>query len=160
MNTLVVFDSQFGNTEKIARQIAETLAPFGKVRTVRVTEVGPNSFDGIDLLVIGSPTQAWNSTNAMKDFFAHLNPELTHALVAAVFDTRVEKPRWITGSAAYAMAKQLKRLGVTMLLKPECFLVTGMEGPLAAGETNRAAAWALTLRDEFETRTEPRVMAV
>lgn len=160
MNTLVVFDSQFGNTEKIARQIAQTLAAFGSARAIRVTEVGPNELAGVELLVVGSPTQAWNTTSAMKDFFTHLKPELARELVFAVFDTRVDKPRLITGSAAYTMAKQLKRLGVTMLLKPECFLVTGMEGPLAVGETNRAAAWALTLHDEFEARVEPRVMAV
>lgn len=158
MNTLVVFDSQFGNTEKIARRIAETLEPFGTAHAVRVTEVGPNTLTDVDLLVVGSPTQSWNTTNAIKDFFKHLKPDRAKELLAAAFDTRVDKPRFITGSAAYAMAKQMKHLGLTMLLKPECFLVTGMEGPLAEGEVNRAAAWALALRDEAELQIEPMLV--
>ena len=158
MNTLVVFDSQYGNTEKVARQIAQTLEPFGVARAVRVSEASPEMLTDVELLVVGSPTQAWNSTNAMKDFFARLNPALQKKLRVAAFDTRVDKPRLLTGSAAYAMAKQLKHLGVTLLLKPECFLVTGMEGPLAEGELNHAAVWALALRDEYELQMEPLMM--
>src|SRR5690349_15436785 len=115
MNTLVVFDSQYGNTEKIARQIAQTLEPFGAARAVRVTEVVPDELTDVELLVVGSPPQAWNSTNAMKEFFAQLDPALQKKLMVAAFDTRVDKPRLLTGSAAYAMAKQLKHRGVTLL---------------------------------------------
>jgi len=155
MKTLVVFDSQYGNTEKIARKIAETFNQFGSSRALRVTEFMPDALDGVELLIVGSPTQAWNSTNAMKDFFGRIDPELMKRLSVAAFDTRVDKPRLITGSAANAMAKQLKRRGVRILLKPESFLVTGMEGPLAEGALERAVEWALELHEEYELRVEP-----
>ena len=160
MKSLIVFDSQYGNTEKIAREIAKILQSFGSARLVRVTDVTPNALEGVDLLVVGSPTQAWNSTGAMKDFFAHLNPPITNSVFAAAFDTRFDKPRLLTGSAAYAMAKELKRRGALMLLKPECFLVTGTEGPLVEGELEHAAAWARALHAEFELQAEPLVVTI
>ena len=36
MNTLVVYDSQYGNTERIAQTIASTLRAFGQAQAVRV----------------------------------------------------------------------------------------------------------------------------
>jgi len=36
MNTLVVYDSQYGNTERIAQAIADTLRGFGQAQAVRV----------------------------------------------------------------------------------------------------------------------------
>lgn len=160
MKSLVVFDSQYGNTEKVARQIEKTLGAFGETRAVRVSEVTPTILERIDLLVVGSPTQAWNSTSAMKDFFGHLNPPLTNHIFAAAFDTRFDKPRLITGSAAYTMAKELKRRGATMLLKPESFLVTSAEGPLVEGELEHAARWARALHIEFESQMGPMVVAM
>lgn len=158
MNTLVIFDSQYGNTEMIARQITSTLLEFGSARALRVTEFTPAALQDVQLLIVGSPTQAWNSTTAMKNFFAALEPGVAKYLFVAAFDTRVDKPQLLTGSAANAMAKQLKQKGVKLLLKPKSFLVTGMEGPLADGEMEHAREWALALHKEFEMRMEPLVM--
>jgi flavodoxin len=158
MNSLVIYDSQFGNTEKIAQRIAETLALFGTARAVRVTAVEPNAFDAIDLLVVGCPTQGWNSTPAMKNFIAHLDNAKLQRLFFAEFDTRFDKPRWLTGSAASQLDKQLRRLHVTQLAAPASFLVTATEGPLAVGELERAAEWAKELYDEFQVQSEPIVV--
>ena len=154
MNTLVVFDSQYGNTEKIARQICKSLGEFGTARAERVTELVPNALEGIELLVVGSPTQAWNATDPIKSFLERFEPALKR-LIIAVFDTRVNRPRFLTGSAANVMAKELQQHNINPLVKPECFLVTGMEGPLAKGELEHAAAWARTLHEEFEFQVEP-----
>ena len=158
MNTLVVFDSQYGNTEKIARQIASTLQEFGSARAVRVTDFTPEALQDIHLLVVGSPTQAWNTTTAMKSFFTSLESVMSKQVFVAAFDTRVDKPQILTGSAANAMAKQLKRQGIKLLLKPKSFLVTGMEGPLAYDEPEHATTWARELHDEFELQMQPLVM--
>lgn len=155
MNSLVVYDSQFGNTEKIAQRIAETLAAYGKARAVRVTAVEPNAFDTIDLLVVGCPTQAWNSTPALKNFIADLDNAKLKRLRFAEFDTRFDKPRWLTGSAASKLENQLRRLQVTSLVAPASFFVTANEGPLAAGELERAADWANELYDTFHAQCEP-----
>ncbi len=155
MKSLVIFDSQYGNTAQIAVKIADTLAQFGEARAERVTAVQPDMLEGVQLLVVGGPTQGWNSTAAVKDFLVKLTPAQLEALSAAEFDTRLDKPRWLTGSAANNIAKQLRSLGANLLLKPESFLVKGTEGPLVEGELERAARWAQQLQAEFENQAHP-----
>ncbi len=155
MKSLVIFDSQYGNTAQIAVKIADTLAQFGEARAERVTAVQLDMLEGVQLLVVGGPTQGWNSTAAVKDFLVKLTPAQLEALSAAEFDTRLDKPRWLTGSAANNIAKQLRSLGANLLLKPESFLVKGTEGPLVEGELERAARWAQHLQAEFENQAHP-----
>jgi flavodoxin len=156
MNTLVVYDSQFGNTERIALKIAETLGEFGVSRAIRVAEFSNDALRDINLLVLGCPTQAWHSTPNMQTLVKALESEEPQGLAIAEFDTRLDKPRWLTGSAAKLMAKQLKDVGVS-LVPPESFLVTGTEGPLQPGELERAEEWARELHEQFRTQMEPVV---
>lgn len=158
MNTLVIYDSQYGNTEKIARQIADTLREFGAARAERVT-AAELEIATIDLLIVGCPTQMWHTTPAMKNFLTQLQKAQTAHLCVAPFDTRLDKPGWLTGSAAKEMAKQLRHLDAIMLLPPESFLVTATEGPLAQGELERAAVWARKLHEAFERQRAPSAAA-
>ena len=58
MRALVVFESMFGNTEVIARAIAEGLAADATVEVVEVGSAPPTIPPGVDLLVVGGPTHA------------------------------------------------------------------------------------------------------
>jgi len=145
MNALVVYDSQYGNTERIARAITDTLLGLGDARAIRVGAMLSNELRGIDMLVLGCPTQGWRPTQAMQALLRGLSAERLHGIDVACFDTRLNKPRWLTGSAADVMAKRVHALGVPLLAPPESFLVQGTEGPLAQGEVERAAEWARAL---------------
>lgn len=68
MRSLIIYESQYGNTEKISRAIGTTLQQHGEVEIVRVSEVKPEMLNGIDLLVVGSPTQQFRATEAMREF--------------------------------------------------------------------------------------------
>ncbi len=154
MNTLVVYDSQFGNTEKIAHKISETLGEYGSSRALRVTEFTTDTLHGIDLLILGCPTQAWNATPHMQNLVEALKHHESQGLAIAEFDTRLDKPRWLTGSAANLMARQVKHVGVP-LLSPESFFVIGREGPLEPGELEHAESWAHALHDAFQVQMGP-----
>lgn len=45
------------------------------------------------------------------------------------------------GSASRGIAKELRRLGATLVTEPASFTVTGIPGPLTAGELDRACDW-------------------
>jgi flavodoxin len=150
MNTLVIYDSQFGNTERIAQAIASMLSEFGQARAIRVDPTHPVDFQGVDLLILGCPTQGWKPTPAMQTFLGNVSPKSLRGLAVACFDTRFDKPRWMTGSAARVMDKKLRAMGVLPALPPESFFVAGTEGPLASGELERAAKWARMLREKIE----------
>ena len=68
MKTLVIYDSQYGNTERIAKTIAEALGPPETVTLRHVTDVRPDEMDGLSLLVVGSPTQRFNVKPDMIDW--------------------------------------------------------------------------------------------
>src|SRR5689334_4971428 len=134
MNTLVIYDSQYGNTERIAQTIAESCRATGSAQAVRVDPDRLVEIDDVDLLIVGCPTQAWRPTPAMQALLARLDPERLRGMAMACFDTRFQKPRWLTGSAARRMGRTCARMGATLIAPPESFFVDGKEGPLLAGE--------------------------
>jgi hypothetical protein len=78
----------------------------------------------------------------IQDFFNLIPREVVAGLPAAAFDTRF-RLSWVTGgSAARSIAKRLSLLGANLLAPPESFFVENIDGPLATGEIERAAAWA------------------
>jgi flavodoxin len=174
MNTIIVYDSLFGNTERIAQAIADTLRTFGQVQAIRIepsqsdelqrqailhqyraTDVRLEpahavELQGVDMLVIGCPTQAFKATPAMLSFLEKISAASLSGLAVACFDTRYPRPLWLTGSAARVIARKLQKMGVSLLLPPESFFVTGTQGPLKSGELERAATWARMLFTKAE----------
>ena len=68
MKALIIYDSKFGNTEKIARAIGEAVTPLGKVKVLRVSKANPSELASIDFLIVGSPTHAGRATRTTKEF--------------------------------------------------------------------------------------------
>ncbi|MBN1261195.1 MAG: flavodoxin family protein [Anaerolineae bacterium] len=138
MHTLVVYDSTYGHTERVARAMGEVAG--GQVRHVK--EVSPEDLAGCALLIIGSPTHGGWFTPEIKTLLEAV-PSL-EGIDAAVFDTRTASV-WNRilpfGYAAPRIAQRLKALGAHLVADPEGFIVLGVKGPLKEGELERAAAW-------------------
>jgi len=154
MSTLVLYDSVFGNTEQVAKAVAEAVGG----RALRVTDAEPDDVQGFDLLIFGSPTRAFNPMPSVKAFINSLPKGALNGLRVATFDTHfsdemVQKGPGILkvaakifgNSAAKVLARQLTGKGAVMACDPQWFAVEGEQGPLAAGELERAAKWAKTL---------------
>jgi flavodoxin I len=149
MNTLIIYDSTFGNTEKIAQAIADVVAERGSVRTLRANKVQSSDLEGVDLLVLGCPTHKHRPTDAVQAFLERVSRRSLGVISAAVFDTRYRKPRLLTGSAARRLAKSFRKAGASLVTPPQSFFVVSREGPLEEGELERAAAWAREVLDSF-----------
>lgn len=148
MEALVVYDSVYGNTEKIARAIGGAVS--GEVKVLRPGEVAPSDLQSLDLLMVGAPTQGGRATQPIQDFLNELPESLIKGLNVAAFDTRISgKDRdigvrvliGVIGYAAGRIANSLKDKGGHLVAPPEGFLVKGTEGPLKEGELERAAIW-------------------
>jgi flavodoxin len=151
MKALIVYDSVYGNTEKIARAIAAALTPSGEVKVLRAGEVNPSELASVDLLIVGSPTQGGRPTKAIQEFLNKLPESAVKGLNVAAFDTRFStRLVGIFGYAAGKIAVSLKTKGGTLILPPEAFFVKGKEGPLKEGELERAAGWAERLLESKE----------
>jgi len=143
MKALIVYDSVYGNTEKIARAIAEFITPSYEVKVLRVGEANPSELASTDLLIVGSPTHAGRPTPAIQDLL-NKDPKLSlQGINVAAFDTRITtKLVRVFGYAAGRIARNLKGKGGILIASPAGFFVTGGKGPLKEGELERAAAWA------------------
>jgi flavodoxin len=152
MKTMVVFDSVFGNTEKVAREVAGALGAYGEVILARVGETRPEQMVGLDLLLVGSPTRAFQPTLEIKKWVRAIPQGALNGVRVASFDTRVDITAVnstvltalvkVFGYAAEPIAAGLKRKGGTAAGSPGAFIVLDKEGPLKDGELERAAAWA------------------
>lgn len=153
MKALIVFDSVFGNTEKIAQAMGEALASQGNVQVVRVSDLKPEQLVGVDHLLVGSPTRGFRPTPAMTEWLKSLPAGSLKGVRVAAFDTRMATSDIkssllralvnLGGYAAKPIAEQLKKKGGEPLsLPPEGFFVKDREGPLKEGELERAADWA------------------
>jgi flavodoxin I len=152
MKTLVIYDSQFGNTERVAKAIGATLNSQGDVKILRVQNMRLELLTGIHSLVVGSPTQRFRPTTAITDFLKNLPNDALNGIKVAAFDTRLTEQEInkvgilaifvrIFGYAANPISNRLQKKGGELILPPEGFYVDGMEGPLLDGELERAADW-------------------
>jgi len=175
MRALVVYESMYGNTRSVAEAIADGLGEEATVRVVRVADTDAALGPDTDLLVIGGPTHAHGMsrpatrraavTDAAKagrnltvepdaagDGVRELldrRPALGGA--AAAFDTRLQGPAWFTGRGSKGIARGLRRLGCSLVARPESFLVT-KQNRLVDGELERARQWGVALARTISER--------
>ncbi len=137
----MVYDSVYGNTQKIAEAVGGALA--GETKVVRVNEVDPARLGQIDLLIVGSPTLGGRPSEPMQDFLVRIPGTAVKGLKFATFDTRYSgKFVRVFGFAAEKIGENLVSKGGVQSSPPEPFYVKGKKGPLKEGELERAANWA------------------
>lgn len=141
MKALVIYDSVYGNTEKIAGAVGDALT--GEVEVLRAGEANPSELGELDLLIVGTPTHGGRPTEPVKDFINGIAGDGLKGTSVAAFDTRMESRfARIFGYAAPRIADKLRKQGGDLRSEPEGFFVNGKEGPLRDGELERAVGWA------------------
>lgn len=175
MKAVVVFESMFGNTEQIAREIAGGLAAGGaRVALADVRHTRPEDLRGCDLLVVGAPTHALSLSRAgTRQEAVRLGAPRSRAVLGvrewlptldgafggaparpavAVFDSRLRKVEHWPGSAARRAARILRSQDLEVLEPVSSFYVDDLRGPLARGERERARGWGLHLAEQAAAR--------
>jgi flavodoxin len=144
METLVIYDTKFGNTEKIAQAIARGAGTLGGAHVMDIAEATQSLGRRPDLLLVGGPTQRRNLSPELRAFVDAL-PASLQSVPAASFDTRYRGSTLLTGSAAREVSKRLGVAGRQLVAAPESFFIA-RGGPLELqtlepGELERAEAW-------------------
>jgi flavodoxin I len=154
MKAFIIYDSVYGNTEKIAKAIGDGLA--GDVNVVRVGDVKASEVQTGDLLIVGSPVHGGRATPAIDAFLQQLPPHSLEGKQVAAFDTRFEAEEQGVGLrllmsmiryAAERIVKDLTKKGGRLVAEPAGFIVENKEGPLKQGELERASAWAKGMQE-------------
>ncbi|AIX99946.1 hypothetical protein ART_0348 [Arthrobacter sp. PAMC 25486] len=175
MSIVVVYESMFGNTRRIALAIAEGLAPFGVVVTANVNDkLAEEAARSANLVVLGGPTHVHGMTRpasreeattwandtsrnltlepsapgtGVREWIKDL--ELVPALCAA-FDTRRDMARILSGAASGHIEHALTKRGSRAVISAESFLVS-KDNTLDDGELARARTWGTSVGKAMET---------
>ncbi len=145
MNSVVIVGSRAGNTRTVAEAIVEGLRAAGPVQLFDLGDAPTIVPAGTELLVVGAPTEGHGLYEPMETYLGRLSDEGLAGVEAAVFDTRLDWPRWLSGSAADLIADALRDRGASVL-STESFLVS-MKPELEDGQLERARAWGSSLAD-------------
>ncbi len=156
MLTVVIYDSKFGNNEKIAGAIARGAGTLGSVRVTDTTAASAPLAERPDLLLVGGPTQRRAMSPGLREFVDSLAGQGVSGVATGSFDTRYRGSTWLMGSAAGEATKRLKNAGARVVAPPESFFVEQEKAPrgvkptagmahLLPGELERAEAWAAAL---------------
>jgi len=169
---LVVFESMFGNTEKVAGEVARGLRMAGMDTGLVEVHAAPATLSAeVDLLVVGGPTHAFGMSRAstredavrqgapaqrgdlgLRDWLRDVRLPEKRVPELATFDTRVTKVRWLPKAAASAAARAGRVRGLHQVAKPIGFLVDDLKGPLVERELERAFGWGRRLGTEHLAR--------
>jgi len=164
MRALIVYESSFGNTARVAQAVWEGM--FSRLPDVSLLEVGaaPRRLPPeLELLVVGAPTHVFGMsrpatradaqvqagassavpTIGVREWLDSLDP-LERSVQGATFDTRIHSPH-IPGSAAVGAWRVLWHAGFVVTAEAESFWVLGTAGPLRDGELERARSWGVGL---------------
>ena len=168
MKTVVIYESMYGNTHRVADAIAAGVMEAAGTKAAEAVVVAAGGvtadvLDGADLVVVGAPTHVHSlpSATTRKGAVAdapkkglELEADAAGAGVrdwlsgvdafacrrAAAFDTRVDASALLTGRASKAIASRLRAHGFTLVAEPESFLVD-RSTHLVEGELERARRW-------------------
>jgi flavodoxin len=152
MKTVILYESFFGNTKTIAKEMGKAFPAGEKIQVLNITKAEWQTIYDADYLIVGSATRRFRPCEKTKIFLKNIPPKGLAGIKVAAFDTRIalsgiesKSLRFIVKTGGYAakhIASSLKKKGGELITQPEGFLVTGEEGPLLKGEKERASEWA------------------
>jgi flavodoxin len=158
VNAIVVHESHWGNTEAVARAIAEGLGPGARV--LSTSEAIGSALDGVELIVAGAPLMALRlptdkMVGGIEGKPGEPVPEVSQPTLrawlaglphgkgaGAAFETKLH---WSPGGVTGAIEKGLTAAGYARISDGQKFIVTGRAGPLRIGELDRAREWGSQL---------------
>jgi len=164
MRIVVVYESIFGNTHRIAAAIERGARDHASTRLVSVGDRAAEDVAAADIVVLGAPTHAFSLSTPASRHQAVVwtrDPERDLALDAgepvtgirewldahphlpsyfACFDTRAQSMRRFPGSAAKSIDRRLRSNRLIQLASPRSFYVSS-ENALLPGEEDSAYAW-------------------
>jgi len=132
MKALVIFDSLYGNTEKVARALTSGMREQGiEVDCARANTVDAGTLGAYDMIVIGGPTHRRGLSETMKTFTKQLRETDVKNKLVFAFDTKYESR--LAGSAGKGIEQRMKKNRMKVVMPHVSAIVLGREGPLKEG---------------------------
>lgn len=133
LRAVVAYGSRFGNTERVAKALAEGLrhAQGLEVLCADISSLRPGEIEHSDFVAIGAPTEWGSAPASMKQFLSQLNGLGLQGKPIFAFDTRYRSP--VSGSAAKVIERSLEGMGAAPL-RPRASAFVRQAGAKGGGQ--------------------------
>lgn len=129
MKVIILYDSKYGNTKKIAIYLTRGLESGGiHVDTISIQDFNISELKNYDVLGIGGPTHNRGLSTPMKLFLSKIKHKKLTEKKGFVFETKLSVP--FSGSAVKKISKYMKIMKIPQLHPEISAVVLGKEGPL------------------------------
>ncbi len=140
LRACVIYDTRYGNTEKIAQALESGLTKAGiQTACASIGQAQVESLKDDDLIAIGAPTHYRTAPETMREFLERLTGAHLKGKYGFAFDTR--RDHWLAGSAAGYIERGLKRLGLRMIApRASAIIFTKTKAEIGDKKARRASA--------------------
>jgi len=139
IHAAVIYDSNFGNNEKLAQALSTGLQRAGLVvDLLKIGEFNHTSIQNYELVCLGGPTHIARISENMRVFLNDIKSTNLRGMKGFCFGTRMDSRMNIfdINGSAKKIERKLKKKGVKMVKEAVNVLVEGREGPLVEGSEN------------------------
>ena len=150
IKAIVLYDSRYGNTERIAKAICNGMKEVGFDEVIAQSggRTTPDELRDSEVWIFGSPTHKGRTSGNFKKLFKWMRKELVLDRIGVAFETRLEGS---DGGAASMIESVMKECGVTIIHEAESFVLEDKTGPLAQGEESRAISLGRKLAGDLRS---------
>lgn len=128
MKAIIIYDTRFGNTEKIAKSIETGLKQtpgIGVAMPINSKDMRIDSLNEYDLICIGAPTEGFTASKSIKESLRKLKAIDLYGKYGFAFDTRIDSK--LSGSAAKFIEKELISQSLKILAPRESAIVFALK---------------------------------
>lgn len=130
---IIIFDTLYGNTEKIANSLANGLLKVGiEAKCVNVKDAQSKVVADYDLIAVGAPTHYFTSSKHMRQFLERLKGINLKGKAGFAFDTKLDSH--LSGSASKFIEKRLAGLGLEIIRSRVSAIVIAQKKSDTGGE--------------------------
>jgi len=148
---IVVYESKYGNTKRVAEAIAEGMREAPGVEAVlnEVKEVELDKLTEFDAILVGSPNHMGSATKGIRKFIDELGRLSLGVKLGAVFDTYIGRD---FEKAVKKMEKQIgeKVPGLKLATPGLSIKVEGMKGPISEGELPKGKEFGIKMASQLK----------
>ena len=148
---LVVFDTTYGNTEKLGREIAAGIEATGiaECKVIGIKAVKDEDISGFDGVLFGGPIHAFRATRGIKGAVKNAAKKGLDGKLVSSFDT-YQAPGHKSKAAKQIIDELVKRAPGAKVFSPGySALVDGREGPLNSAEPAKAREFGQRFAQEL-----------
>jgi len=151
---LVVYESKYGNTKRVAEMIVEGMQRIEGTKTTlnEVKKVDRNAITSYDAIVFGGPTHFGGPTRSMKKFIDKLSSVPLEGKQFAVFDTYF-KTDFEKATKNMEQRMREKVPTIKMLAPGLSIKVEEMKGPIVEGELSKCEEFGAMIASQLMSPT-------